>query len=100
VADVPVSATCQLADHGWGTPVPDPLRVCGEPAIAVITFGCIHEHVESPAACAGCAAELQRAADILVCPACEDGPEPHECPVVIEIRWLCDAAATRRSEDD
>lgn len=60
----------------------------GEPAIAVITFACVHEHVDSAAACAGCAAEIQRIEDALICRKCESGPQPHDCAQVIRIRWL------------
>jgi hypothetical protein len=60
---------------------------CGEPPAGVITFACIHEHVNRTAACAGCAAEIQRAAGLLTCPRCEDGPEPHECLCLVVIDW-------------
>jgi hypothetical protein len=78
-------ATCGfLADWHRTTPV----TRCGEPAIAVVTAGCVHEHLETQPACAGCAAEIQRAADRLACFICEGGPEPHECRAILQIRWL------------
>jgi hypothetical protein len=68
---------------GW---IPGP-RPCGEPPAATITFACVHEHVDQPRACYGCAAEIQRAAGLLACPRCEDGPEPHKCPCLVVIDW-------------
>jgi hypothetical protein len=73
----------------WGIPVAQvSLTACGEPAIAVITFACVHEHIDLAKACAGCAADVQRAADLLICSHCADGPEPHDCAVAMKIRWL------------
>jgi hypothetical protein len=101
VADLSAGAPCTLDTQDWTQKVCDrvPLVRCGEPAIAVITFACVHEHVDRALACVACVAEAQRADGLLICPCCEDGPEPHECKVAMEIRWLCDAATTRGSED-
>jgi hypothetical protein len=60
---------------------------CGEPAIATITFACIHEHASAPRSCAGCAAEIQQAAGLLICPPCEDSADPHECLGDVRITW-------------
>jgi predicted amidophosphoribosyltransferase len=80
---------CQIyPDYdAWGAPVFAPPTACAEAAIAVVTLACVHEHVYSPAACAGCAAELQRVGEFLVCPACGTGPEPHSCSQSLSIRW-------------
>jgi hypothetical protein len=66
----------------------DPFVPCEEPAIATITFGCGHEHVDRTLACAGCAAEIQQLAGVLACPRCEDGPQPHECKAAAVIEWF------------
>lgn len=87
---------CTVADYIWdephGWPVAahdDPgLTPCGEPAIALLTFACIHEHVDGAFACAACAAEIQRVADLLVCQHCEDGPQSHECKQTLGVKWL------------
>ena len=81
-----MSAT-DIFTNGPGTEV---VR-CGELVIAVVAAACAHEHVDRALACAGCAAELQRCDGILICPRCQDGPEPHDCRVTLQIRWLCDA---------
>lgn len=65
---------------------------CGEPAMALITFACVHEHVDRVLACAACACEIQRASGLLVCEHCEDlcdgsDPGPHECLVRFRIEW-------------
>ena len=72
-----------IRDNWPGTP----MVFCGEPPAGTITFACIHEHVNQAAACAACAAEIQRAAPDLICPRCEDGPEPHECRCDVRITW-------------
>jgi len=87
------SATCTVASpcgygYKWGEKPSGPLTACGEPVIAVFTFACIHEHIDQALACAGCSAEIQRVADILICPHCDDGPESHECRTVMQIQWL------------
>jgi hypothetical protein len=64
---------------------------CFEPAIAVVTLACVHEHIDSPLACAGCAAEIQRVEEFLICRACETCAEPHECAQTLRIRWTVTA---------
>lgn len=85
--DVP--ATCTMADYEWaaGGPVPDTLVACGETVIAVVRFACVHEHLDAAAVCAGCAADVQRESGLLLCPRCQDGPDPHDCRLRYEIRW-------------
>lgn len=75
-----------IRENGPGTPVVP----CGEPVIAVITFACVHEHINVQPACLGCTVEVEQCEDILVCNHCEDGPDPHECKVAIKVRWLCE----------
>jgi hypothetical protein len=96
MADWPGSDRCQLATDldDWSDPDAVFFEACGEPAIAVITFACVHEHVDSPSVCTTCAAEIQRLDPDLICRKCEVGPESHQCPQVIRIRWLADAAVT------
>jgi hypothetical protein len=84
-----MAETCQLSG-GW-YPLGAEDMVCGEPSIAVLTVACVHEHVISPRACAGCAAEVQRVDDCIICLACYEGPEPHECPLTLTIRWTVTA---------
>jgi hypothetical protein len=85
-----VPDTCQFDANylDWTAPDAVPFDACGEPAIAVITFACIHEHVDSPTACATCAAEIQRVADELICRRCESSVCPHSCGQTVSIRWL------------
>ena len=77
-------SAADIRDNWPGTPV----VFCGEPPAGVITFACIHEHVNEAAICAACEVEIQRAAGLLTCPRCEDGPEPHECLCDVRITWL------------
>lgn len=87
-----VQPYCMLADPAradWAQPSPLPsLALCGEPAIAAVTFACVHEHVDTVSACAGCAAEIQRVIDEMICRQCLDSAAPHECEQLIRIRWL------------
>lgn len=77
-------AACTLADD-WDAPD----QACGEPAIALLTLACVHEHVIGALACMTCAAEMQRVADVLVCPECDaSATYPHQCLQVMTIRWL------------
>lgn len=87
--------SCTVADpcgygYNWGERPLDgsALAACGEPAIALLTFACVHEHVDAALACMTCAAEIQRIADVLVCAHCADGPAPHECRTAMAIEWL------------
>lgn len=89
-----LTAGCTVADWNWGEKAPAGVPACGEPVTAEFTFACIHEHVDRAIACAACAAELQRVADLLICAHCEDGPQPHQCPVTMRIRWLEDSDGT------
>jgi hypothetical protein len=80
--------TCTLTATDPRSNGPDtPLIPCDEPTVCVITFACLHEHFHPQPACAGCAVEIQMCAGILICPRCEDGPEPHECPCDVRITW-------------
>jgi predicted amidophosphoribosyltransferase len=90
--DLPVSDRCQIdADYDdWLDPKAIPLSACGERTIAVIIFACVHEHIDAAGACAGCTAEIERAADGLICRSCETGTDPHSCPQTISVRWLAD----------
>ena len=81
--------SCSLTATDIRTNEPDtPMVPCHEPAIAIITFACEHEHVDVQPACAGCAADVQQCAGLLGCPHCQDGPEPHECRATAVIRWF------------
>lgn len=73
---------------GWPAPGegPDPFP-CDEPAAATITFACVHEHVDTPRSCCGCAADVQRCAPGLICPRCLQDTGSHDCPVEIRITW-------------
>lgn len=88
MADIPT--TCTMADYEWAArgPIPGTLVACGEQAVAVIRFACVHEHLDAAAACAGCAADVQQESGLLACPRCQDGPQPHDCPARYEIRWV------------
>jgi hypothetical protein len=80
---------CTLSEGDWHTNGPGKTPMaCGEPTVALASFACVHEHVARAAACMTCAAELQRAAGLLVCPQCEDGPEPHECLEKVRVEWF------------
>jgi hypothetical protein len=84
-----MAETCQLSG-GW-YPLGTEDAFCGGPSIAVLTVACVHEHVSSARACAGCAAEVQRVDDRLICLACREGPGPHDCPLTLTIRWTVTA---------
>jgi hypothetical protein len=84
------AGTCEF-DRAWigdGTPfIPDGIA-CNEPSAALVTLVCVHEHADTPRACYGCAAEVQRAAGNLLCPRCWASPGGrHDCPVAIRIAW-------------
>jgi hypothetical protein len=82
-------APCTLTDTDPRDNYPGMVEVpCGQPSIALITFACRHEHVDRALACAGCVAEVQQCEDVLICPRCDDGPEPHEYPAAISIEWI------------
>lgn len=67
---------------------PTPPRACGEPAVAIVTISCGHEHIDAPSACTACAAELRRAVPRMFCAHCDDGLEPHRCPVVVAVHGI------------
>lgn len=52
---------------------------CGEPAVAVHEYGCIHEHIARKATCAAHAPEP----DIVGCQLCWDAG--HECPLAFRL---------------
>lgn len=82
------STACTMSATDPRSNGPDvPVYPCDEPAIAVITFACVHEHIDTASACPGCCAEVQQCTGILICPRCEDGPDSHECRLIYEIRW-------------
>lgn len=63
--EAPAITTCTMHAFGeeWGVPVaPGHLVACDQPAIALITFACIHEHIDNALACSGCAVDVQMAA--------------------------------------
>ena len=74
-------------------------RYCGETAIGTLTQSCVHEHISSRPVCAGCAADIQRAAGDMICRACDEdaGDDGHECPVLMVIDW-CDGTSTTVQE--
>jgi hypothetical protein len=84
----------RLLANGPGVPV----TPCGENALGFASFACIHEHVTVVDICGTCACELQRAAGLLVCDHCEDGPAPHECRPRVEITWFDGTAVTTVQE--
>ncbi len=72
--------TC-LIDH------PVTADSCDEPAMATITFACIHEHVDQPRSCASCAVDVQHCAGDMICPHCRDATVPHVCMCFVVIDW-------------
>jgi hypothetical protein len=63
---------------------------CGEPSIGTSTYACVHEHVSIVPVCAGCAVDLQQAADHLTCPFCaysEKAEDTHDCYCLVVIDW-------------
>jgi hypothetical protein len=60
---------------------------CGEPSFATVSLACIHEHVDRPRACWGCASDVQQARGTLTCPRCWDGLESHKCLCLVVIDW-------------
>jgi hypothetical protein len=59
---------------------------CPDPAEVMLTAMCVHEHISRLRLCVTCCCELQRADD--PCVACEDGREPHTCPVAFTVTML------------
>jgi predicted amidophosphoribosyltransferase len=60
---------------------------CGEPSFATVSLACVHEHVDRPRVCWGCAADMQQAKGMLTCPRCWNGPESHKCLCLVVIDW-------------
>jgi hypothetical protein len=86
--ELTMNATCTMSAtdprDNWPS---TPLVACGEPSVAVISFACVHEHVNRASACAGCCAEIQQCTGILSCPCCEDDAG-HECLLAYVIEWV------------
>lgn len=81
--------TC-TAYRDWNGKLP----LHGEPAAWALTYGCMHEHVSHAWMCEACAERLR---DRLltrdtVCLRCENGPEPHDCRVLVDFKPLRGAA--------
>lgn len=82
---------CGITVNDWAEPVPEEDQIaCGGPVAALLTFVCVHEHLDQALACVTCTRRLQRerTAGHLICPRCADGPEPHECPCAMRAEWL------------
>jgi hypothetical protein len=63
--------------------------MCAQPAVALVTVACPHEHVDRALTCAACTARLQDPASALICPHCADHPElPHDCPGTVRAEQL------------
>jgi hypothetical protein len=88
MADTAVAVTCHMDtrwDGYWGE---KPAGIaCGEPSAATVSFACIHEHLDRVRICAGCAVNIQHAAEHLTCPHCWNGPEQHDCYCLVVIDW-------------
>jgi hypothetical protein len=59
--------------HVFGHPL------CGEPAVAQVTTGCVHEHIEQDWMCSRHAAMAKR--NELICSECKTGRLAHACQV-------------------
>ena len=62
--------------------------VCGQPAVAVVTAGCVHEHVDTGPVCAACLDRMIHGRAWL-CGACEDSHGP--CAVMVTQRPVAEA---------
>lgn len=60
---------------------------CGEPSVATVSLGCIHEHIDTVRICAGCAVDFQQAAGMITCPRCWDAEQGHACYCLVVIDW-------------
>ena len=79
--------TCTMSDD-WDVITkrePGTLTACGEPALAILTQACVHEHVDRALLCMGCAAEVQQITGDMICRRCEEAG--HECHVTVKIEW-------------
>lgn len=63
---------------------------CRQPAVALVTTGCLHEHIEVEPMCAGHFADAQRLRDPdgLICTACGLG---HDCDIKVLDTKLLDS---------
>jgi hypothetical protein len=52
---------------------------CEDEATWAITVSCAHEHIDVDASCTPHRYKTERLADSMICKACEDGPQSHEC---------------------
>jgi hypothetical protein len=82
-----MTAACMMPDDWavWGQRDYGVLTACGEPATAMLTQACVHEHIDTASLCATCAAEIQRVAHWMICRRCEQAG--HECDVAVTIEW-------------
>jgi hypothetical protein len=71
-ADADPEGSCIITKGG--------VQCAGETA-AIVTAGCVHEHIKTRRVCAEHVAEMQ--ARIVYCGGCFHGSEPHRCLVVI-----------------
>lgn len=51
--------------------------ICGEPAVARVATGCVHEHIEEDWMCVRHVALAKE--NTLICSACRTGPVDHSC---------------------
>jgi hypothetical protein len=65
-------STCQMTRYG--------VAVHDAPADRRYTIGCVHEHITTAMICSSCADQIVPHKDWW-CAYCEDGPDPHICPV-------------------
>jgi hypothetical protein len=57
---------------------------CAADAVAVMEYGCVHEHIDTAAIC-------RKHLDLALtlkwsCKICENGSEPHDCPIIMRER--------------
>ena len=83
-----ITATCEfdLEWNGYWGDTPSGIA-CGESSFATVSLACVHEHVDRPRACSGCAADVQQATGELTCPRCWNGPQRHACMCLVVIDW-------------
>jgi hypothetical protein len=82
----PVTASgrpaCERSVH-WDGTQPN----CGEPADVITRAMCVHEHYGEGYTCRACLSELRKRCDDdqWACEVCATGPEPHDCPMPIQV---------------
>lgn len=86
--DTPVTSSapsCEKSLNWDGLP-----PYCGEPATVRIDDGCIHEHITVTYACWSCLSDARKICgdDEWLCTPCSDGPDPHKCPVLMQVTEL------------